>query len=156
MGSAPFRRGERNPRADVHEQRAGMFHCHERRIPGCHRVADHDDRPADVLERLERRADAVCVRRLRIVERQVGRDRLVTARFEAVDQRLPAGAVVPVAVEEAIRRQVRKLGRAAEGPGRFEMLVVARHAEATERPEHEHDTAVDRLPRYRAEDATVL
>ena len=116
--------------------------------------------PLTFFERLERRADAVCVRRLRIVERKIGRDRLVTARFEAVDQRLPAGAVVPVAVEETERRQVRKLRgaaeRAEEEPGRFEVLVVARHAEATKRPEHEHDTTMDRLSRYRAEDAAVL
>lgn len=45
---------------------------------------------------------------------------------------------------------------ATERPGRFEVLVVARYAEATNRPEHEHDTAIDRLPRYRAEDAAVL
>ena len=118
-GRRPVRRGERHPRAEVHEQRARMLRCDEGRVARRHRVADDDDRPAHVLERLERRADAVRVRRLRIVEGEIGRDRPVAARFEALDQRLPAGTVVPVAMEETEGGHVTFApGRRPESPGR--------------------------------------
>jgi len=68
-------------------------------------MPDDDDRVVDAVERFERRTCALLVAGLRIVERKIGCNGLVAARPEPPDERRPGRAVVPIAVDEAERRQ---------------------------------------------------
>ena len=63
-------------------------------------MADDHDRVVNASERVERRLRAVVMARARIVEGEIGRQRIVTALSQRLGKRLPARAVVPVAVDE--------------------------------------------------------
>src|SRR5436853_2265876 len=64
-------------------------------------MSDDHERAADALERLKRRLNALLVSRFGIAIRHVWRHGLMAAGAQLRDQRIPAGTVVPVAVEQA-------------------------------------------------------
>ena len=60
-----------------------------------------DDRRLGVLERLDRWADALLVSGGGVVERKVGGGRRMPERLETLPHRLPAGGLVPGAMQQA-------------------------------------------------------
>jgi hypothetical protein len=63
-------------------------------------VPDHDDGLGDAVKRVDRGSDAVLETRLGIVQGKVGRDRAVTTLLQERHQCLPAGPIVPIAVDQ--------------------------------------------------------
>ena len=87
-----------HPRAEVDEQRDRSGDRDQRPERRALRV-DDDDRPVGPLERLDRRRDALLPSRGGIVKRQVGGGRLMPERLKALPQGIPAGGLVPGAVQ---------------------------------------------------------
>ena len=88
-------------------------------------MADDDDRVGNVRKRIDRRPGALCVGRAGFVERQIRSKRLVTAAAQALDERRPARAVVPLAVDEAERDHLDRRRAAAQPLGASASAVVA-------------------------------
>jgi hypothetical protein len=101
-------------RAEVDQQCRLGLRRDQRGLSRGNRVTDHDDRAVEPLECVERGARSIFVGCPSIVEREIGRDRSMAPRSQALDQRIPARTVVPVAVEQAEgahRARVKRLGR---------------------------------------------
>jgi hypothetical protein len=88
------------PRTELDEKRRVTLSGHERRLGRSDRVPDNDDRVRNVREGRDCGARALFVARGGVVEGQIRREYIVASRVQALDERSPAGAVVPVAVDQ--------------------------------------------------------
>ena len=92
--------------AEVHQECDWPLGCNQRRFRRSNRVADHDDWVSRAVQCVQCGLGTLVVSRIGIIERQVWSKHPMSPACESLHQRSPRGAVVPVAVDQAICRHL--------------------------------------------------